>query len=446
MNTPIYDFVCRYIGENNQRFHMPGHKGKPVLGCEPFDITEINGADSLYEANGIIARSEANAGELFGADTFYSTEGSSLCIRAMLCLMTMYAKASGKKPLILAGRNAHKTLINTAALLDFSIEWLCPQRQDSYLSCSVSAKEVESALLACSQMPIAVYITSPDYLGFISDIKGIAEVCHRYNVYLMVDNAHGAYLRFLSSPLHPIDLGADICCDSAHKTLPVLTGGAYLHISKDAPAFFAEHTREAMALFGSTSPSYLILQSLDLVNRYLADSFRKELQKTLIKIETLRQELCAAGYVLLGDEPMKLTVAAKQYGYSGSELSEILEEKGIFCEFSDRDYLVLMPSVQNGDAEIERLGSALLGIKRRESITDLPPFPEKPQRVLGIRQALFSERETVSVEKSLGRVFASAVVGCPPAVPIIACGERITKSVIECFEYYGISECCVVCE
>ena len=102
-----------------------------------------------------------------------------------------------------------------------------------------------------------MYVTSPDYLGGQSDVAALAEVSHRHGVPLLADNAHGAYLRFLSPSRHPMDLGADLCCDSAHKTLPVLTGGAYLHVGRAAPEPFRENARRALALFGSTSPSYL---------------------------------------------------------------------------------------------------------------------------------------------------------------------------------------------
>ena len=123
----------------------------------------------------------------------------------------------------------------SVGLLDIDVDWL-PPSCDSYLSGGADANSVKEALMSAADLPTAVYLTSPDYLGKISDIKGIAEVCHSLGVLLLVDNAHGAYLKFLEPSRHPIDLGADAACDSAHKTLPALTGGAYLHISKNAPA------------------------------------------------------------------------------------------------------------------------------------------------------------------------------------------------------------------
>ena len=242
MNTPICDFVKNYVTAKPVRLHMPGHKGVELFGLEAFDITEFDGADNLYNADGIIAESEKNAGFVFGADTFYSTEGSSLSIRAMLCLTVQYAKKLGKKPIILAGRNAHKTFLSAAALLDFEVEWLFPDKDDNYLSCNITAfslqkylsalkeKHVSDKDLAYNQdktivdkpsndMPFALYVTSPDYLGNTVDVEALAKVCKENGMLLLVDNAHGAYLKFLTPSRHPMELGADICCDSAHNQL-----------------------------------------------------------------------------------------------------------------------------------------------------------------------------------------------------------------------------------
>ena len=134
--TPTLDFLKEYDKSKALRLHMPGHKGKGELGVEGFDLTEINGADCLFEANGIIAESEQNASDLFGVKTYYSTEGSSLAIRAMLYLCLQYANKKGEKPYILAGRNAHKTFISALGLLDFDVKWLYSSNKKSYLSCN----------------------------------------------------------------------------------------------------------------------------------------------------------------------------------------------------------------------------------------------------------------------------------------------------------------------
>ena len=215
MKTPIVDFVKGYREAGPSRFHMPGHKGRTFLGCEALDITEISGADVLYHADGIIAESEENATALFGtAHTFYSAEGSTLAIKAMLALAT--ERKSGERPLVLAGRNAHKAFIYGAALLDLDVEWLYPAEGDHLCACEITPEMLRAALGSMAKKPNAVYITSPDNLGRVADIAGLSAVCREWHVPLLVDNAHGAYLGFLTPSQHPIALGAAMCCDSAH--------------------------------------------------------------------------------------------------------------------------------------------------------------------------------------------------------------------------------------
>lgn len=421
---------------------MPGHKGNILLGFEDMDITEITGADSLYEASGIIRESEMNASRLFGSTTFYSTEGSSHCIRAMIYLVSLNAAENGEKVRILAARNCHKTFVSACALLDIDVAWM--DARGGYLSAYLTAEKIEEAILAQDKKPHAVYLTSPDYLGAVADIRAISEVCRKHGVLLCVDNAHGAYLKFLQESEHPIDLGADICCDSAHKTLPCLTGGAYLHISDNAEKGFAENAKEALALFGSTSPSYLILQSLDKVNEYIENGYREKLEALCEKLSVLKIRLCAAGYSFFGDEKIKFTVECKKYGYYGYEIAEILREKGIVCEFFDRDYLVLMFTPELSDRELEGLESALLSIEKRAKIDEEPPAVAISERKMSIREATMSPCEILPVRECEGRVLARLGVSCPPAVPIGICGETVTREMIEAFLYYGSETVAVI--
>ncbi|MGN0452464.1 MAG: amino acid decarboxylase [Ruminococcus sp.] len=443
MNTPICDFAEKYAKEKKIRLHMPGHKG---LGGESYllDITEIQGADSLYEAKGIIAESEKNAGSLFSCDTFYSAEGSSLGIKAMLYLVTLFAGEKGKKPSILAARNAHSAFVRGCALLGIEVAWLCPQ-SGSYLACDISADMLREAFESGAEKPEALYITSPDYLGNVADIESIAGMCREFGVLLLVDNAHGAYLKFLPESRHPMDLGAVMCCDSAHKTLPVLTGGAYLHIAKDAPEMFSQRAKEALALFGSTSPSYLILQSLDRANKYISEGFPSALSRKVESINRLKNALADRGFTLVGNEPLKLTVSAKEYGYSGEELSAILFEKGIVSEFADRDFLVLMPSVYTADAELSRLKEALLSLERKAERGDACPGFHLPRKVMSLRDALLSPAEALPLEECLGRVAATPCLTCPPAVSVVLPGEEIDSECLKVLDYYGTDRC-VVCK
>lgn len=437
MKTPICDFVKKYAENNLLRLHMPGHKGKSFLGFENYDITEVDGADCLSLSNGIIKESELNASEIFGAKTFYSTEGSSLCVRAMIFLCYKYAKLLGKKPLILAGRNAHKSFLSAVSLLDFDVAWL--YGSDSYLSCDINASKLKECLLNMETLPVALYITNPDYLGNTVDIKSISTVCKEFNVLLIVDNAHGAYLKFLPNSLHPIDLGADMCCDSAHKTLPALTGASYLHISKNTNKFFSENVKNALSLFSTTSPSYLTLQSLDMLNRYLIDSYKEQLENIVEKIKILKTNLSLYGYTLLGNEPLKLCINVKPFGYNGFEFNDMLKDNGAICEYYDQDYIVFMLTPETEESGIFRLEKILKSIKKTTPIMYLPPKVVKPKTAMNIRQALMSTSQTIEIHNSLGKIASCLAVNCPPAVPIIVSGEIIDEKVISVLDYYGIN-------
>lgn len=442
MKTPIVSFLKSYQEKSPVRMHMPGHKGAGILGFEGMDLTEIYGADELFAAEGIIKESEQNASSLFGCPTYYSTQGSTLCIQTMCTILCQDAKSKGKKPKILAGRNAHRSFIHAAALLDFEIEWL--YGNSDYLSCKIHAEDLEKAII--ESLPTAVYLTNPDYLGNLLDIQSLASVCKKHNVLLAIDNAHGAYLRFLEPSLHPIDLGADLCCGSAHKTLPVLTGGAYLHLSDSLNQVWKNDVKHFMEYFSSTSPSYLIMASLDATNEVLDTTFKKSLSECIQRVDGLKNTLTQHGYTILFGEPMKITISTKEFGYTGNEIANLLMECDIYPEFYDSDYIVLMPSPCNTKDDLKRLETCLCGIERKPLLINKPPKLEQSKKAMNVRQALFSSSITLDVSKSLGQVCSSVTVSCPPAILPVIPGEVISESSIEVMKYYGIETVRVVKE
>ena len=277
----------------------------------------------------------------------------------------------------------------------------------------------------------------------MQDIAALSAVCDAHGVPLLVDNAHGAYLRFLpGGSRHPIDLGAAACCDSGHKTLPVLTGGAYLHLGPKAPVQEESTVRSALALFGSTSPSYLILQSLDACNRLLSADYPPRLQECCDRLAALRARLntLAAGQgaalpLALDEsarEPMKLTLDAAALGLTGQALADHLRQNGMECEYADPRYLVLMFTPENPVEDMARLEAALAELcaggippaeppaEHREAFCALARQAE-PR--LTVRQAVFAPQETIPAGSALGRVCALPTVSCPPAIPIVR-GDR----------------------
>ena len=438
MSTPICDFVRGYCETVAVRLHMPGHKGRGELGCEALDITEVPGADDLACPEGIILESEENTTELFGSrHTFYSTGGSSQCVKAMLHLAYIF-RPEGAGNRILAARNAHKSFLHGCALLGLEPVWLRPEFPSPLCSCPVSPESLAQALDA-GERPFAVYITSPDYLGGVQDIAALAEVCHARGLPLLVDNAHGAYLKFLEPSRHPLDLGADMCCDSAHKTLPVLTGGAYLHVARDAMAAYEQEARHSLAVFGSSSPSYLILQSLDLCADRLDKDYPALIRETARRVAALALEL---GLNPPEGDPLKLALPAENFGCTGPELAVCLRGWRTVAEYVDEDWVVLMftPGLDWGAYDTARRA-----LPRPRPVQHSPQAMPKPgERVLSPREALLSRRVSLPVSECAGRVCADAEVSCPPAIPIAVCGERITPEAARLMEKLGVSRVSVV--
>lgn len=464
MRTPVADFIDSYISRDGVRAHMPGHKGAGPLGVEVRDITEIAGADVLSESVGILGESQQNACTLFGTGaTLYSTEGSSLAVKAMLYSVMMHWKHCVKemeysRPFILAARNVHRAMLDGCALLDLDLEFIRSSQAQGLCSAVVTAQEVEQSLKACEKLPAAVYLTSPDYLGVQSEIAAIAEVCHKYGTLLAVDNAHGAYLAFLETSKHPIHLGADICCDSAHKTLPVLTGGAYLHLHENIVSEILDSARKGLTMFGSTSPSYLILQSLDLCNVYLEQKFRRELAECVEKVRQFKKAAGDRGLHIMEGEPLKIVIDTGASGYDGEEIAGELREFvccigerkrfGIECEFADHHTVVFMMSPQNGPEDWQMLYRWLDRTRLLKPGKAFAPAKtlgeEHAVRRMTIREAVFAESEIIPVREAEGRILAQETVSCPPAIPIAVSGEEIDRNMIRVFEEYGIRDVSVV--
>ena len=434
MKTPIIDFINDYKGKKPLRLHTPGHKGFVFCGHEEDDITEIPGADELFSPDGIIELSQKNVSRLFGVPTYYSTEGSSLCVRAMVFLL---CQRLGRQARILAARNVHRSFITAAALTGADVIWQRPLPSDTVVSVTVDPVKVEEQIIR--DKPDAVYITTPDYLGKTADVAAVAAVCHRHGVYLLVDCAHGAYLHFLPEPSDPLILGADVCCTSAHKTLPALTGAAYLHTAE----FSREEVLSAMAAFASTSPSYLILQSLDGLNRYLC-TYRQRLRRFIPEVDNVKASLAAKGYVPYGDEPMKITLRTSMSGLTGYETQSRLIEKNIYPEYADRDFITFLPNPQTGVRGLRRLSSVLCGFELSDPLEQERFAAVLPRRAMSIRDAFFAKKTVLPVSQCEGRIAGDVCVSCPPAVSPVVCGEVIDGETAEYLRSHGVKSISVI--
>lgn len=484
MNTPIADFVKEYANKNKIRAHMPGHKGAAYLGIEALDITEVSGADALYLADGIINESEGAATYIFGSGlTVYSTEGSSQCIKSMLNIALCQWKREGHKnrPYIIALRNCHSAFLSGAALLDLDVCWIYPKDSATSYFGRFDYEDItcqaDKYINEKGYEPIGLYATSPDYIGNVLDVGLLANLIHSYNKPLIIDNAHGAYLAFINCEtkeknienktlreklVHPLEAGADMCCDSAHKTLPVLTGGAYLHLSKEyynkiivsQMGTVKHYIKSCMLPFGSTSPSYLILQSLDLCNRYIADGYRGILNSYIDKLYELKNSLKTKGWNILDSDPLKLVINC----IDGIALSKELSGLNIECEYADQDYLVMMLTPESGLESLKKIEEKLDvvsyhkyvsqkdGLSQENNVSQTVSVKHQNEEIISIREALFAPKEIVPVNNSLGRICGAFNLSCPPALLIAAPGERIKENHIAMMEKYNIETIDVILE
>ncbi len=440
--TPLYNFLKQYHASGCSRLHMPGHKGNfPLLnqeGLGSLDITEIQGADSLFECNGILREAEKNAEALYHSTrTLYSAGGSTLCIQTMLALV----RPRGGK--IILSRNSHKAAVNAIALLGLEPVWLFPKKlDDTVFPGIITPEQIRDALLKHPDAA-AVYVTSPDYFGILCNIRGIKTECEAFGVPLLVDNAHGAHLCIFDG-MHPIQQGADLCCDSAHKTLPALTGSALLHIGN--PEFTAG-AKETMSLFGSTSPSYLIMLSTELALNWLAEEGKtafKTLQNRVFKIEKQFVENGFATPASYRRDSTRIVLDTLYGGYPGEEFAALLRSFGMEPEFVSKGAVVLLTSPFNREEDFRRLEQFAASLPKRERIhTRIPEFPV-PDRAMSVRQAVLSPFEVLSLEQAEGKTCADARISCPPGVPVVMPGEVIDKKIRNILKMYGINDIKVV--
>lgn len=437
-NTPIFDAVSDYAANDFIRCHTPGHSGNgAALGglsdVAAFDVTEVDGMDSLYHADDIILKSEQNAAKLFGAKrTLISAGGCTLAIQTMIALVS---KSGGR---IAVSRNAHRSVVSTFALLDIEPVWLYPDGE------VVTAQTVSNILNNNSDI-CAVFLTSPDYYGRLCDIESISEVCHKHSVPLLVDNAHGSHLGLLKTNLHPIHLGADLTACSAHKTLPVLTGGAFLNINNEE---YIEDAKRLMSIFGSTSPSYLIMSSLDLGVDWAMKSGKSSFMELEEKVSELKPT--AKEYGFLPDfknvDPVRLTLHTAKIGLSGTGAAKQLQSFGIVPEYYDDEYVVLILTPFLKSSAFQLIDGAIKNLKPDGTLISKANIPEffESKAIMSPRQAVFAASEIVPTSLCKGRIAADIVCPCPPGIPAVIPGEEISDRAISYLSSRNIDKIRVV--
>lgn len=454
-NTPIYSFLETHAKKKSISFHMPGHKGMSLyqrFGYDSFlqnfmnfDITEIHGADNLFQTEGILKEAQERYARLYDVKYSYLLiNGTSGGIIAAIL-----ASVNKGKKLIMA-RNCHKSIFNALTLGDIQPVYAYPELIDNHsISGPITAQEIERLLIENPDAE-AVILPSPNYYGICSPIDEIAKVVHDYNKVFIVDEAHGAHLKFfevtketnelndgLEMPKSAVSLGADIVINSIHKTLGSLTQSAVLHLNSHRVDRYV--LEDKLQCIESTSPSYLLMASLDISAAIIEEHGRQLILEWKDNLEAFYSEAKAISGLqimrdLTGLDYTKININMSSLGISGSELERILmEEFNIFMELVTGDYVMGMSGIGNTKEDYINLLEALKIIAVKYGRKDLKTTMETTKIQLPKQASLSKiprEKKRVKLEDAVGLVCASLIIPYPPGIPLLCPGEMIREDAI----------------
>jgi len=437
----IYQELVKLSDSDMYPLHMPGHKrnleSTPLKGAFRCDITEIDDFDNLHDESGIIFDAEKRANDLYGADaTYFLVNGSTSGV------LSAVSAAVPDGGMVLAARGSHKSFYNAAYLRHLDIEYLPVKMIDKYgIFDGYSAGEVERALDDLSKKPDAVFITSPTYEGKCSDVEGIARICHKKNIPLIVDAAHGAHFGLGEGlPESAVRSGADIVIHSLHKTLPSMTQTALIHIQGELVD--RALLKRFLRIYQSSSPSYVLMASIDLCIKELLenkDLYVKKLLDLRKKLE-LGAKDCKKVRIIGTNEledPSKVLVFVDSREMTGQELYDILrEEYGLQLEMAGERYALAIITGWDKDEGIDRFLKAVCEIDKRLKDSQVLESDESvksllPKRMMPLYKALDMESESVELDKAFGRISGDFVNLYPPGIPMIVPGEVIDEKVID---------------
>ena len=445
MKAPLAEATVNYAKKKLTPFHTPGHKqGNGAnyylrtliteMGLKA-DVSLMNDElDNLHNPTSVIKEAQEMAAELYGAKAvFFSVNGTTGAIHAML----MASLAPGDK--ILVPRNIHRSVFGALVMMDLRPVWMRPSQFEG-IAAGPTNDTVEKAIKENPDAK-AVLIVSPNYYGMCPDVKSIADVAHAKNMLLLVDEAHGAHLKFSSRlPEQSIDLGADVSVISTHKTLGALTGASMLLVGSERVS--TERVRRAMSMLMTTSPNQLMLASLDAARcqayempNMVDDAV--ELANELRRIVNEIRGLSSFGVEAVGKKGIfaldttKITINTRSLGINGLDFAAQLRERGIVCELADPYHALLMITYADEMKQAHAVITALMDIATNYTGDKLftlvaPPTPS-PQTEMSPREAFFSDSQSVSFARCVGRIAAEEITPYPPGIPCIMPGEIITK-------------------
>ncbi len=447
--TPLYTALKKYADEGTVSFHVPGHKqgrgnlelfNLVGLACV-IDVTCMEDQDNICNPVGPIKDAQILAAQLYGADNaFFLVNGTTCGIQAMI----MGVCEPGDK--IIIPRNAHKSVISSIIMSGAVPVYVEPEI-NSYLGIAMGVRPeyIEKALQSHPDAK-AVFMINPTYYGVVSDLKAIVDIAHAHNIPVLVDEAHGAHLKFCPKlPLSAMEAGADLAASSTHKLAGSLTQSSLL--LHQGSLINPQKIKAALNLTQTTSPSYILMASIDIARKQLAEKGVQMIQNTYDLALQAREKLKTVEGIFLLDEevlgpgcyavdPTKIVINTKQLGFSGYEMEKILRKKyHIQVELSDLFNVLAIVALGDNEDTLNTLVYAVTDIANGRALKNVfkyfTPFPSLPESVMSPREAFYGEKRTVLLSEAKGEVSAEMIMAYPPGIPIICPGERITQEVLD---------------
>ena len=436
---PLVDALTTFVNEHPTSLHVPGHKNglltnlpSEIKQALTYDVTELSGLDDFHHPEEAIKEAEILLAQTYGADaSFFLVNGSTVGNLAMV-----YATCKAGDTIIVQ-RNAHKSIFHAIELVGANPIFISPEWDEATKTTShVATNTLKEAL---DQYPFAkaVVFTTPTYYGLVSEqLEEQIAICHGFNIPVLIDEAHGAH--FAASkhfPKSALQLGADIVVQSAHKTLPAMTMGSYLHVRSNLIDF--ETVNRYLRMLQSSSPSYMIMASLDDARHYVATY----LESDYMYFSEKRNNFINALKLIKGveivevDDPLKLLLRVS--GYNGFELKESLEKENIYVELADMEQaLIILPLLKQGVT----YPFTSLRTRVKDAVTNLLKLPKQQKMPLtmqlesqkvskptiSIEKARQSEKEWIPYTKAIGRISAELIIPYPPGIPLFVVGDKIT--------------------
>ena len=447
--TPLYNQLVTHHKRHPISLHVPGHKNGSLLSEQKYsyfhdllklDVTELTGLDDLHSPEGVIQEAEALLTAFYGVKKSYFLVNGSTVGNLTMMLALLH-----ENDIVFVQRNSHKSVMNGIELTGAKAVFLDPDFNEEWgVAGGVSPQTIQRALNLYPKVK-AIVLTYPNYYGMVNELEDIITLAHEKGIPVLVDEAHGAH--FITGghfPKSAVQLGADLVVQSAHKTLPAMTMGSFLHINSEYISIKA--VEKYLQLLQSSSPSYPIMASLDIARSYMATYSDEDHAYLFSQIQSFKNELRRLDRItVLNDngngDLLKVTIQSANE-LNGFQMQTLFEEKGIYTEMADPDNVLLVLPLLKKDQDyhfqqiVERISQAL-GHVSRQRRNPVKHIYQPNISTLAMNPNEFYQHTSrkVIVEESVGEIAAERVTPYPPGIPLLVPGERITEAIVQQIQY-----------